>query len=62
MGNAYPFIVGLKWLVGCCVREKERGLGLKSYKSWTELKPTLAVGRGSCTLKARQEVLIERAK
>ena len=38
MGNAYPFIVGLKWLVA--VRERVRAQKLK--KSWTELKPTLA--------------------
>ena len=36
MGNAYPFIVGLKWLVA--VRERVRA---QKLKSWTELKPTL---------------------
>ena len=40
MGNAYPFIVGLKWLVA--VREREReSVRAQKLKSWTELKPTL---------------------
>ena len=30
MGNAYPFIVGLKWLVAVRERERERESGLKS--------------------------------
>ena len=30
MGNAYPFIVGLKWLVAERERERERESGLKS--------------------------------
>ena len=60
MGNAYPFIVGLKWLVAVRERERERESQGSKVKVLDRVEANL--GRGSCTLKTRQEVLKERAK